>query len=81
MVLPGLSSVHVSVYRKVCNASVHTVQFVVVISVYCSSYHSLTSRQKFCMLQNLSKNCKGPYQSGPSCSKLTTSLVNDSLKF
>ena len=27
------------------------------------------------------KNCVASYVSGPSCSKLTTSLVNDSLKF
>ena len=34
---------------------------------------------KWCMASALARSCQ--YQSGPSCSKLTMSLVNDSLKF
>ena len=37
--------------------------------------------ESFFFLQNFLCICLYPYKSGPGCSKLTTSLVNVSLKF
>ena len=46
------------------------------VSLYCEQYEA-----KGAYLQIRSRHFCQPKSSGPSCSKLTTSLVNDSLKF